>query len=251
METRPLGQFISKPEPAVQFEEVTERSNLRLEPRLETVFEREPALAEQFRTLAAKLRSLKGAHGICCLGVASASTGEGKTTITTALAMVMAQEPGRRVLLIDADLRKPDVERYLGLERRQGLADWLEHPEETVLLRRLGEQEFFLLGAGQRSDRPWELIGSAWLPALTEAARRRFDFVLVDCPPLMPVADSALIQDCLDGFLLVVRARTVPRETVLVALDRLKKEKILGLVFNDCRGMISRYYHYGYYPKEP
>ena len=99
-----------------------------------------------------------------------------------------------------------------------------------------------LLGA---LDRP-ELLGSARMSALLEAARRSFDYVIVDCPPVIPVADSVILQELVDGFLLVVRARHCPRETVVRAASRLKAGRIIGMIFNDQREILPRYSSYGY-----
>lgn len=202
--------------------------------------------AEHFRTLRAKLRLLSDQKKIDCLGVVSVARSEGKTTVASALSLVMAQEPGARVLLMDADLRKPDLETSLGLKKQPGLAEWLERPAPEIHIRQLGPHGAFFLAAGRPHGRPWELIASPHMARLLAAARRRFDAVVVDCPPLVPVADSSLIQKCLDGMLLVVRARTAPRETILSALEQVQDEKIVGMVLNDVRRLISNFQHFHY-----
>jgi Mrp family chromosome partitioning ATPase len=81
---------------------------------------------------------------------------------------------------------------------------------------------------------------------LIEAAKAAFDFVIIDCPPLMPVADAAILQDLLDGYLLVVRARTSPREAIQRAVSGLKPGRIQGVILNDCREILPSYYRYAY-----
>ena len=203
-------------------------------------------LAEEFRMLRAKVRAVGEQRPFHCSGLVSASGGEGKTTVALGLALALAQEPDRRVLVIEADIRKPSIDSYLGLSRVAGLGDWLEEAQGTVTVRRLVPQGFFLLSAGRSSLQRPELLGSDRMARLLEAARRYFDFVVVDCPPLVPVADSVIMQDLLDGFLFVVRARHSPRETLQRALANIKPDRIHGVVFNDYRDLLPSYYNYGY-----
>jgi Mrp family chromosome partitioning ATPase len=115
-----------------------------------------------------------------------------------------------------------------------------------VPLRQLMPHGLFLLPAGKSGGQPSELLGSARMAHLLESARRAFDFVLVDCPPLIPVADSLVLQELVDGFLFVVRARTSPREAVQRAMATLKADRIQGVIFNDYREMLPTYHNYGY-----
>jgi protein-tyrosine kinase len=201
---------------------------------------------EELRLLVASIYALNDARPARCLGLLSASGGEGKTTISIGLASILASEPDRRVLLIDADLRKPAVEKYLGLSSSPGLSDWLKGSAGPIPLRKVTPPGFSLLSAGSTTlDRP-ERLGSGRMAALLEAARQSFDFVIVDCPPVTPVADAVFLQDLLDGFLFVVRARHSPRETVQRAASRLKPDRILGTVFNDQKGILPSYGSYGY-----
>ncbi len=217
----------------------------RLEGLLEQVMDPDEVWFEQFRILRERLRILGEKEKVCNLGLVSAAGGEGKTTVAVALSLILAREPGTRVLLVDADLRKPDVDRYLGLKEGAGLADWLADPKQNVPLRRLESFGTFVLTAGGLSKRPWELIASPWLDALLTAARRDFDLVVVDCPPQGPIADTARIQDYLDGLLLVVRARSAPREAILSTVEQLRQDKLLGTVLNRSRRLSSHYYNYG------
>jgi capsular exopolysaccharide synthesis family protein len=207
---------------------------------------------EELRLLVTRIHAINDTRPARCLGLLSATGGEGKTTLSIGLAAILAAEPDRRVLLIEADLRKPAVEAYLGLSRSHGLADWLKGAPGPIPLRWVTPPGFALLSAGQTNlDRP-ERLGSARMAALLEAARQSFDFVIVDCPPVSPVSDAAILQNLVDGFLFVVRARHTPRETVLTAASRLKPDRILGTVFNDQREILRSYaYAYGQYGERP
>jgi Mrp family chromosome partitioning ATPase len=202
--------------------------------------------AEELRLLVAKLQRINEARPARCIGVLSATGGEGKTTLAIGLAAALAAEPDRRVLLLEMDLRKPAIEGYLGLSPQPGVGEWLRGVSPGPMrLRWVAPPGFALLVAGRAGlERP-ALLGTRRMSALFEAARQAFDFVIVDCPPITPVSDAALIQDLLDGFLFLVRARHSPRDVVMNAASRLKGDRILGTVFNELRDAPSYYYGYG------
>jgi capsular exopolysaccharide synthesis family protein len=203
-------------------------------------------VAEEFRSLWARIRSIGDERPFRAIGFVSAGSGEGKTTMAIGLACVIAREPNRRVLLIEADLRRPMVNTYLGIFRAPGLGEWLIAKDNEVPLRRLTPMGVSLLPAGLGpAERP-EMLGSERMARLIEAARGAFDFVIVDCPPLMPVADAAILQDLLDGYLLVVRARRSPREAIQRAVSGLKPGRIQGVILNDCSEILPSYYRYAY-----
>ena len=202
--------------------------------------------AEQFRTLATHLRAMNGSDRVRRIGVMSAMGGEGKTTLALALSLILAEEQGERVLVIDADLRNREVDTLLGVKPVSGLGDWLNKPSPHVDVRRIGRRGPFFLSAGRPFAKPWELIASPHLSTLLNVAAKAFRYVIVDCPAEGPVADAARIQKHLDGLLLVVRARTAPRDAILSTMDRLDAEKMLGVIFNAEVGARNRFKHYRY-----
>jgi Mrp family chromosome partitioning ATPase len=189
-------------------------------------------LAEEFRFLAAKVAAL-AATRCTAIGVVSASPREGKTTVALGLAAALARSSPQRVLLLEADLRQPAIEQCLGLQRSGGVAEWLSGRSQGVPVRTVAPPGFAVIAGGRERLVHPELLGSERMGALVGACRLAFGFVVVDCPALSPVADAVAIQDLLDGFLLVVRARHTPREAVARAVSRLKQNRIHGLVFND------------------
>jgi len=202
--------------------------------------------AEQFRTLATRLRAMEGSERVRRIGLMSAMGGEGKTTLALALSLILAEEQGERVLLIDADLRHREVDTLLGVKPTSGLGDWLNKPYPHVEVRQIGRSGPFFLSGGRPFARPWELIASPHLANILDVAASEFRYVVVDCPAEGPVADAARIQEHLDGLLLVVRARAAPREAILSTVDRLSEEKMLGVIFNAEVGAKKRYKHYRY-----
>jgi Mrp family chromosome partitioning ATPase len=204
-------------------------------------------VTEELRRLRAKIRALGTERGLRCLGITSAVVGEGKTTVALGLASVMAQEHGARILLLELDLRRPAVEDALGLPRLPGLAEWLDSGGSTISMRRIMPAGFHLLPAGRSSDgRHAEMLGSERMKRLLASARSSYDFIVADCPPVMPVADTIIMQERMDGFLFVVRERLSPRETTLRALERLQPERVVGVVVNDHKDFLHGHYKYGY-----
>jgi Mrp family chromosome partitioning ATPase len=189
-------------------------------------------LAEEFRFLAAKVAGL-AARRFTTIGIVSTAPEEGKTTVAIGLAAALARSSQQRVLLLEADLRQPSLERYLGLPRVGGVAEWLTGRSESVPVRTVSPPGFAVIAGGREHLAQPDLLGSSRMADLIGACQLSFGFVVVDCPPLDPVADAVAIQDLLDGFLLVVRARRSPREAIERAVGRLKENRIYGIVFND------------------
>lgn len=202
-------------------------------PIIESLADAHSVVGEEMRLLRAKVQNLGQQRGVRCIAVSSALPGEGKSTISLGLATAQSREAGRRVLLIEADLRRPSLCATLGVPPAPGLSEWLNGGLDQLPVRHVEPGGFFLLTAGEAPlERP-ESLGSPLMEALLHSARRAFDFVLVDAPPILPVADTIVLQDLLDGFLIVARSRLTPREAIHDALGRLRPEKILGLILND------------------
>lgn len=212
------------------------------EPRFAALLAPSSPAFESFRVLRTKLHALDAERPARCLGLVSATAQEGTSAIAAGLAAALAQERGRRVLLVEARLRAPALERALGLAVEPGLGEWLEGSAARPLPLRLVEPwGFHLLAAGAPLSRATELLGSERLRRVLAAAQESFDFVLLDCPPLEAVADAAVIQGALDGFLLVVRARHASREAIRQALARLEPGAVRGVVFNDRTEILARW----------
>jgi Mrp family chromosome partitioning ATPase len=202
---------------------------------------------EQFRLLGARVRALGLDKRLRRIGVVSAALGEGKTTVSLGLARALTLDRQRRVLLLELDLRRPAIDRALGMAPPEvGLHQYLQGDGITPILRRPLAGGFWVLSAGSGVLQKPDLLSSPRLASLLEAADRVFDYVVVDCPPLQPVADAVVVQDLLDGFLFVVRSRHTPRETIEHAISLLKPGAIVGLVFNAQRNILPSYEGYAY-----
>ncbi len=208
-----------------------------------------PVLAEAYRALRAALRLTRSdPHGSRVLVITSSGPGEGKSTVSTRLAIALAAA-GAKVLLVDADLRKPTLQKQLGDERERGLS-YLLAGEEGIEPAASEHQRLDVLPVGVRPPNPSELLHS---PALARAIahwRTSYDYILLDSPPLGLVSDALSIGELADGVLLVVRDRVTTKGTLRLVLDRLLplRTKVLGLVFNAERIDSAGYggYHYRY-----
>jgi capsular exopolysaccharide synthesis family protein len=205
--------------------------------------------ADQYRALRYSVERLRKDDGLRAIAVTSPSPGDGKTVTTLNLAGALAQGQDARVLVVDADLRKPSVANYLALEglRSPGLSDALRDPRYKLhqIVRHLKGFNLWVVPAGRPELSPYELLSSDRLDALLREARGDFDCVLVDTPPALMMPDCRLIERWVDGFLLVVAAHKTPRKLVAEAVGQLDPAKLLGVVFNADDQPTSSYY--GYY----
>jgi len=179
--------------------------------------------AEAFRRLQVNLQYLETGHALRTVVVTSAMAGEGKTSTSVNLASAVA-EKGVRVLLVDADLRKPAIAHALGLEGGAGLT--------TVLIGRArlddvvqtwGMPNLHVLTAGDRPPNPSQLLDSPAMQKLLEDAAQAYDLVVIDAPPVLPVVDAALVARRSDGVLLVTRLRSTRRQHLRGALAALER----------------------------
>lgn len=218
----------------------------KVPPMIESLQDPNSAVGEALRFLGVKVLDLRRNAGVKSVALTSAMPGEGKSTLSLSLAGAVARETDQRVLLIEADLRRPSITSTLGLPPAQGLSDWLENRLDVVPIRALDPGAFFVLVAGQAELARPELLGSPRMAALLAAAGSYFDFVVVDGIPALPVTDMVLLQDLVDGLLLVVRSRQTPRAAVRDALAKLRPDKVKGVVLNDHEEYRDSYKTYAY-----
>jgi capsular exopolysaccharide synthesis family protein len=219
-----------------------------MNPRLVSLVAPASFEAEQYRALRLRLESRSEDRRVQIVAVTSAAPGEGKTTTAVNLAGSLAQSRQSKVLLVDADLRRPEVATQLGLAdpRGVGLADALLDPGRSLesVVQRRSPLNLWVLTAGTHPPAPYEALQSSRLDTLLDEARRAYDYVVIDTPPLIPVPDSRLIARRVDGLLMVVALDRTPRRVVEEGLNLVEPDKMLGLVLNGGRRAASRDYSY-------
>ena len=208
--------------------------------------------ADQYRTLRHVVERLRKDSDIGVLAVTSPGPGEGKTLTTLNLAGALAQAQDARVLVLDADFRRPAVARYLGLANigAPGLVDLIADPRRELAeaVRDLDSGNLSVVPAGAVQQGFYELLTSPRLGAVIGEARRQYDYVLVDTPPVVALPDCRLLAKWIDGFLVLVTTDKTPRKQLAETLNLLDPEKVIGLIFNGVRRSSSRYYgYYSYY----
>lgn len=205
---------------------------------------------EQFRTLRSRLYRIRESQPLHAILISSAIPAEGKTIIATNLALAMARQQGCRVLLIDADLRAPRVHTLLGAPATPGLADYLQNSaSEFEVIQRGHEEGLCFTPAGNFATHPSELISSDRMKEFLGRVKPAFDWVIIDSPPALPVADPSVLGGLCDGVLLVVRANATPSETIRKACHELRDAHILGVVLNSVEedSEFGSYRYYGKY----
>jgi capsular exopolysaccharide synthesis family protein len=190
--------------------------------------------AEQYRSLRTRLAQMEGSGGLRTVLITSPQKGEGKSVTASNLALTMAQELQRRVVLVEADLRKPSLQHLFGLPPGPGLAECLTGAVELKdAMRFVPEHNLTVLTAGNAPLNPAELLGSTAMRRLLDHLRTRFDRVILDTPPVLPLADVAILAPLVDGSLIVVRAGVTPKPAIENALRAFDSSRLLGVVLNE------------------
>ena len=213
--------------------------------------------AEQYQGLRLTIERLRRGRTLQVIAVTSPAAGDGKTLTAINLAGALARgAEDARVLLIDADLRRPAVARQLAIDSgAPGLTEVVSNPQTTLdsVTQKLTPYNLSILPAGTRNGAVHQILRSSRLDTVLAEARSRYDFVVVDTPPLLPVFDSALLANAVDGVLMVVSANQTPRKLLGEALNMLDPGKVLGIVFNrDAKPMFGYYdaYYKDYFPEQ-
>jgi capsular exopolysaccharide synthesis family protein len=197
---------------------------------------RSPA-AEAYRSLAANLQFSYADRQLQIIGITSAAAGEGKSTTVANLAVAMA-EGGRRVIVIDADLRRPGLHTLFGVDRHEGLANVLLGEKAQLPLVDTSAPGVRLLTSGPSPANPLEVLASRRFEQVLAQSRAQADFVLVDTTPAGALADAAVLAPRLEGILLVVSAGRTKRDLARRAREQLERvhANLLGVVLTDVRG---------------
>ena len=224
-----------------------ERLDARLTEKIVVDHNMSPASREQYRRLAAVLHDQHNTSGLRLIMVASAVAGEGKTLTASNLALTFSESYQKRVLLIDADLRRPSLHTVFRLDTALGLGDGLLSTGETKMLVRQVSPRLAVLPAGRPSSDPMAGLTSERMRRLLDEAKQSFDWVILDTPPVMLLPDAHLLASMVEGAVLVVRAGSTPHDLVKRSADAIGRSRILGVVLNRAEPQGRHDDHYQYY----
>jgi protein-tyrosine kinase len=199
---------------------------------------------EEFRTLRSRLYQMREKQPLKKVLVTSSLPKEGKSFVAANLAQAMVRQQGRRVLLIDADLRAARLHLALGTALSPGLAEYLRgEADEFGIMQRGAMENLFFIPAGRSTSNPAELVANGRLPVLLSRVESLFDWIVIDSPPAVPVSDAGVMANHCDGVLMVVRSNTTPSDMARKARAEFDDKLLLGVVLNGIKRS-SEYSHY-------
>lgn len=211
-----------------------------------TVNKPKSPVSEQYRTVRTNIQFSSVDQEVRSLLVTSAGPGEGKSTTAANVAVVFAQQ-GKKVLLIDADLRKPTAHYTFKVENFQGLTNvLLKQTSLSEAVKMCEVENLDLLTSGPIPPNPAELLSSRSMKQLLEDAYLIYDIIIFDSPPVLAVADAQILANVTEGSMLVVSSGKTEREMAMKAKEALEaaKSKLLGAVLNGKKTSDSSYYYY-------
>jgi capsular exopolysaccharide synthesis family protein len=208
-----------------------------------------PQFVEQYRKLAAVLHRAQQDRGLKSVLVTSTLAGEGKTLSVANLALTLSESYRKRVLLIDADLRRPVLHRLFGVQPQSALNDLLKQPPSTPLAPVRISELLYLLGAAAPDADPMGVLASPGLRAVVERASETHDWVLIDSPPIALLPDANLLASIVDVAVLVIKAGLAPYQAILAAIEAVGRERMMGVILNHAEmsaasGSVDAYYAY-------
>jgi capsular exopolysaccharide synthesis family protein len=212
--------------------------------RLVCLTDRENPTAEAIRLLGVRLRDLRLVRPLKKVLITSTIPQEGKSMISANLACALAHASDERTLLVEGDLRRPSLSHMFGIQKTPGIYEWLRDDDSPLTgIYRLEDAGVWILPAGKASSNPIELLQSQRLPALMDRLAAWFDWIIIDSPPVLPLADTSVWMRLADGILLVTRQGTTEKQQLKKGLEALEPNKLLGALVN---GSIASAYS-GYY----
>ena len=211
--------------------------------RLAAIDAADPAAVEQYRRLAATLHHLQLEQGLRKLMVSSSVPCEGKTLTVVNLAMTLSESYGRRVLLIDADLRRPSIHHVFGISNRFGLCDALRTEREDLAFAKVSPA-LWVLPAGSPGSNPMATLTSHRMERFLDEVSGSFDWILLDAPPAALMADAGVLARLIRAVILVISAGSTPYSTVERIVGELGREHIVGTVLNRVEGTASAWSEY-------
>lgn len=216
--------------------------------RLVSVGQQESLGAEKFRFLAVRLRQLRQTRPLKKVLITSTIPQEGKSTVAANLACTLARRKQQKTLLLEGDLRRPTVADKFGMGKVPGLSEWLRGETEGMNIYRLEALGLWVLPAGNAPENPLELMQAGKLAPLMDQLTAWFDWIIIDSPPVLPLADTSIWARLADGILLVTRKSITEKQQLQRGLDALERSKLLGALVNSSTDAAHSDYYQRYGP---
>jgi capsular exopolysaccharide synthesis family protein len=213
--------------------------------RMVCLTDRENPSAEAIRLLGVRLRDLRQMRPLKKVLITSTIPQEGKSMIAANLACALAHGSDAKILLVEGDLRRPSLLQIFGIKKQAGIYEWLR--EDTSAIRNiyhLNDAGIWILPAGDAVSNPIELLQSERLPVLMNRLAALFDWIIIDSPPVLPLADTSVWMRLADGVLLVTRQGTTEKQQLKSGLEALESHKLIGAIVNGSRASAYSGYYY-------
>jgi capsular exopolysaccharide synthesis family protein len=213
--------------------------------RLVCLTDSESLAAEKFRFLGITLQHLRRDRPLKKVLITSTIPQEGKSTVSANLACALARRTQQRTLLVEGDVRRPSLSQIFGLERIPGICECLQGDRNlTTSIYHLESPGFWFLPAGSAPKNPLELLQSGRLSALMDQLSELFDWIIIDSPPVLPLADTSVWARLADGVLLVARQGVTEKRQLQRGLEALEPKKVIGALLNGSKSPVRGDYYY-------
>ncbi len=213
--------------------------------RLVCLTDEESAVAEAFRLVVVRLRDMRYDRPLKKLLITSTIPQEGKSMVAANLACILAEERQEKVLIVEGDIRRPTLTQTFGIEERAGLCELLR--KEVSLSQsivHLPEAKIWALPAGQVNRNPLDLLQSQKLSPLMAQLEEWFDWIIIDSPPVLPIADTSVWSALADGIVLLARYGITQKKALLRGVKQIDRKKIVGAVLNCSQNLPHSDYYY-------
>ncbi len=225
-----------------------------IDARIVTYHSPKTPISEQYRIIRTNLQRVNHEHPPRLIAVSSSIHSEGKTTTSTNLAVALAQDLHKNILLVDCDLRKPNVHNLLGLKMEGGMSDVLMRGAELdTVFKKTRVENLTVITSGRIPSNPAELLGSHRMREMLVEFKNRFDYVILDTPPILAITDTSILGTFVDGVVIVIQAWRTQREALARSRSLLSNvhAHVIGYILTNVEhfvpGYLSNYgYHYGY-----
>jgi len=213
--------------------------------RLECISNPESPATEAFRLLGVRLRDMRRHKALKTILITSTIPQEGKSTVAANLACALAQSSKQKVLLLEGDVRRPAQSKLFGLTQHPGVCEWLQG--ERSLIKSMYHMKvpgIWIMPAGTTTKNSLELLQLGRISALIEQLSGLFDTVLIDSPPVLPLADTSVWMRVADGIILVARQGKTEKRQLQKGIEALPPEKLIGSLLNSSTRSMRNYYYY-------